>query len=63
MSRYAPIRISIFLTVWLGYMQTAVAQSTPNAPAYTPSYFADKERAKKLAVHFPLVEKLYKDYA
>jgi len=63
MSRYAPIRISIFLTILLGYMQTAVAQSTPNAPAYTPSYFADKERAKKLAAHFPLVEQLYKDYA
>jgi CubicO group peptidase (beta-lactamase class C family) len=44
-------------------MQTAIAQSTPNAPAYTPSYFADKERAKKLAAHFPLVEQLYKAYA
>lgn len=42
---------------------TAPAQTNASAQTYAPPFFADKERAKKLAVHFPLVEKLYREYA
>ena len=36
--------------------------SNPNA-AYQPPFFADGERLKKIAVFFPIVEKIYKEYA
>lgn len=42
---------------------TASAQASESGQSYAPPYFADKERAKKLAVHFPLIEKIYREYA
>lgn len=36
--------------------------SNPNA-AYQPPYFADKERAKKAEAIFPIIEKIYREYA
>jgi CubicO group peptidase (beta-lactamase class C family) len=38
------------------------AQQNPNT-GYQPPSFADAERAQKLASYFPIVEKIYKDYA
>ncbi len=42
---------------------SAQNKTTDPNTQYRPPAFADAERAKKLAAYFPLVEKIYKDYA
>jgi CubicO group peptidase (beta-lactamase class C family) len=41
---------------------TLTAQQNPNA-AYQPPYFTDQARLEKLSTYFPVVEKIYKDWA
>lgn len=47
--------------VILQAQKTAIA-SNPNA-AYQPPVFNDADRLQKISVYFPMVEKIYKDYA
>ena len=44
------------------YGQNKTPVSNPNT-AYQPPSFADGERLKKMEAYFPIVEKIYKEYA
>jgi CubicO group peptidase (beta-lactamase class C family) len=55
----------ILLLLSISLFHWAYGQSpniNPNA-SYQPPVFADAERAQKIAVHFPLIEKIYREYA
>ncbi len=55
----------VLLLLAISLFQLANGQSTttnPNA-GYQPPVFADAGRLQKIAVHFPLVEKIYREYA
>ena len=56
---------AIFLTVCFCTSNQAFTQTpsiNPNA-AYQPPYFADADRAQKIQTLFPLIEKIYREYA
>src|SRR6478736_5710249 len=52
---------TVFLSATL-FAQTKTAIPNPNT-AYQPPAFADADRLKKLEACFPIVEKIYKEYA
>ncbi|MCA6451192.1 MAG: beta-lactamase family protein [Chitinophagaceae bacterium] len=50
------------LLSFVALAQNKMLASDPNA-SYRPPVFTDADRLEKLSAYFPLVEKLYKDYA
>ena len=54
--------VAALLIVLLANAQKATVASNPNA-AFQPAYFADTNRAAKVAALFPVIEKIYREYA
>lgn len=50
-----------YLTVPAG--NTFEADTTPRINAYLPEHFTDRGRAKRMASAFPVIEKIYREYA
>jgi hypothetical protein len=56
------IGLSVFFLSFTGFGQKISVPSNPNA-AYQAPAFSDGARLQKLETLFPLVEKIYKEYA
>ncbi|MBV9987180.1 MAG: beta-lactamase family protein [Chitinophagaceae bacterium] len=56
------MRNIIFSLIASALLSTASAQQNPNAN-YQPPKFTETDRARKLAPYFPIVEKIYREYA
>jgi CubicO group peptidase (beta-lactamase class C family) len=56
------MHMRIFIAGFIALISCSATAQNPNA-AYQPPAFADAARAEKIAAYFPLVEKIYREYA
>ena len=55
-------RIPLLVIILCAGISIQAQKPDPNA-AYQPPYFADENRAQKIAALFPVIEKIYREYA